>query len=102
MTTLAELGLKEIVRDTPADFGARLYVTNGPLLAYVIRREPPVSKESETNVCFFDRTLRPELTDEQYERARHWFDCLCKATEAHFALAGKRPLALTSAWTVFK
>lgn len=103
MTTLAELGLKQIVRDNGADFHASLYVDRGQVLAHMVRRQPPIANEHLLNARLLDRADMPaDLTDEQFARAKHWFECHCKASQCHFALLGKSPRQVAPGWTVFE
>ncbi len=102
MSTLVELGLKEIIRENTADFSAGLYLEGGRILAWIIIREPPMSKECLINAsCIHERRSVPDLTDEQFARVLHWYQCHCKAGQVHFAKSGRTVLQTVGSFTTF-
>ncbi len=72
MAMLAELGLKEVIRNLPNDFSAALYLLNGPIVAWVIRRKLPVSRNHIVNARISWLEEGP-LVPEQLIAITDWF-----------------------------
>jgi hypothetical protein len=83
MPALKDCGLKEVVRELTGDLNASLYLEGGALMAFVISRKPPVSKEQ---VVTSGLTFREDdnLTADQVASITHWRDCLLASTRLSY------------------
>ncbi len=100
MSTLKDLGLKEITVEVPGSVSTSLYTIDGHLLAYVIRREPPLAKECTVNAVL--RTQTGQCNESQFERAIQWREDLVEASKDHFALQGKSRVSTSGNYMTYQ
>ena len=99
--TLSDLGLREIIRDSLNEQSASLYVQGGPIVAFLIRRQPSVSKEYVINSKIWEKEHTPGLTNEQYSAIERWYQYQYDAAKTHFAEISKFPSFTSGSFLTF-